>query len=414
QGQTLVDLYHLRDRLGRELSEHPTVRVATRSGVGIAPAATLDQLWAVDRRLQQEETARQLWHRAEQSAAAAIALGHPATLPKASLVAAYTLWDQAASALEQVAGDTWRAPQAAARRRQYEQQRAIAAYYYDTARSDFLVPIVDATGMARRVRLTVCNLQRECRRWQGNQPPASPASLIKVPVAIALMANLHEAGVAPSTPLWVSPNNWTEDAGSIWVRTEYPLERIMADMVSASGNIATNQLIDYLGWEGVNQMLHSQGYRATRIRTKLVGETTYPANAGNAPNTITTDELTDMMVAIYNREIPHADLIQAALADQRDRALGHAAVQPPSVWLGEKTGRNSKVLGTTTAVSVGGDRYIITATLDHSASEATLQSIVAGVIQHLLAHDGFEQPAAPAQPGLPPVPRSPRLQAFLP
>jgi hypothetical protein len=72
------------------------------------------------------------------------------------------------------------------------------------------------------------------------------------------------------------------------------------------------------------------------------------------------------------------------------------------------------VLGTTTAVSVGGDRYIITATLDHSASEATLQSIVAGVIQHLLAHDGFEQPAAPAQPGLPPVPKSPRLQAFLP
>jgi beta-lactamase class A len=310
QGQTLVDLYHLRDRLGRELSEHPTVRVATRSGVGIAPAATLDQLWAVDRRLQQEETARRLWHRAEQSAAAAIALGQPATLPEASLVAAYTLWDQAASALEQVAGDTWRAPQAAARRRQYEQQRAIAAYYYDTARSDFLVPIVDATGMARRVRLTVCNLQRECRRWQGNQPPASPASLIKVPVAIALMANLHEAGVAPQHPAVGQPRQLDRrcrlDLGQNGVSP-----RTNHGRYGQRQRQHCHQPADRLpGLGGGQPMLHSQSYRATRIRTKLVGETTYPANAGNAPNTITTDELTDMMVAIYNREIPHADLIQ--------------------------------------------------------------------------------------------------------
>jgi beta-lactamase class A len=39
------------------------------------------------------------------------------------------------------------------------------------------------------------------------------------------------------------------------VGAEYPLQVILADMVSASGNIATNQLIDYLGWDGVNQIL---------------------------------------------------------------------------------------------------------------------------------------------------------------
>jgi hypothetical protein len=51
---------------------------------------------------------------------------------------------------------------------------------------------------------------------------------------------------------------------------------------------------------------------------------------------ITTDELTDMMVAIYNHEYPGAELIAAALADQRDRALGHAAVEAPNVWLEKK------------------------------------------------------------------------------
>jgi beta-lactamase class A len=147
----------------------------------------------------------------------------------------------------------------------------------------FCRPLGRNNGLAERLRLTVCNLQRECRRWQGNRPPASPASLIKVPVAIALMAKLDQEGTAPATPLWVSPSNWTEDAGSTWVRTEYPLEQIMADMVSASSNIATNQLIDYLGWEGVNQMLRNWGYTKTRVTSKLVGESTYPANAGNAP-----------------------------------------------------------------------------------------------------------------------------------
>ncbi|MBE9111177.1 serine hydrolase, partial [Nodosilinea sp. LEGE 07298] len=390
QVETLVDLYHLRDRLGRELHQSATVMVATRSGVGRAPAATLDQLWAIDRRLQQEDAARRLWHRAEKAAAAAIALGNPATLPPDSVAAAYTHWNTAIAALSQIAPEVLGASQTTIRRQQYEQQRAIAAYHYDTARSEFLVPIVEQTGMAARVRLTVCNLERECRRWQGNQPPANPASLIKVPVAIALMTHLYGAGIDPAEPVWVDPSNWTEDAGTTWVRTEYPLAQIMADMISASSNIATNQLIDYLGWEGVNQSLHSRGYRATRIHTKLVGESTYPANVGNGPNLLTTDELTDMMVAIYNQEVPHAGLIQAALAEQRDRNLGHTAVRPPITWLGEKTGRNSKVLGTTTAISVGGQRYIITVTLDRSANETAVRSIVTGVIQHLLTHDGFE------------------------
>ncbi|MBW4482705.1 MAG: class A beta-lactamase-related serine hydrolase [Tildeniella torsiva UHER 1998/13D] len=395
--ETLAELYRLRDRLGIELSHYPTVMVATRSGVGPPPADVLTQLGTINYRLQQEEIARQLQQRAEQAAAAAIALGNPATLPASELATAYTHWDQAVAALNQIPPNTFAEAQAAAKKQQYEQQRAIAAYHYDTARSAFLQPIVEQTGLASRVRLTVCSLQRECRRWQGHLPPASPASLIKVPVAIALMAKLHQEGTVPSTTIWVSPSNWTEDAGSIWVRTEYPAEQIMADMISASGNIATNQLIDYIGWEGIQQSLQSHGYQATRVTKKLVGESTYPANAGNTPNRITTDELTDMMVAIYNGEFPGADLIEAALADQRDRNLGHAAVHSPNDWLGEKTGRNSKVLGTTTAISVGSQRYIITATLDYSGNEAAMRSIVAGVSQHLLTHDGFEPEADRAE-----------------
>jgi beta-lactamase class A len=406
EARTLSDLHRWRDRLRADLGQSPTM-IVTRSGVSPAPAAALGQLWAIDRRLGQEERARWLLRQANQAAAAAIALGDPATLSPGTLAVSYTHWDHALSALGQIPAETFGADQVAAQRQQYARHRAIAAYQYDTARSSFLAPIVEQTGRAAQVRLTVCNLQRECRRWQGSRPPASPASLIKVPIAIALVSKLHAAGIAPDTPLWISPSNWTEDAGSIAVRREYPLEQIMADMVSASSNIATNQLIDYLGWQGVNQELHNRGYTATRVSRKLVGEDTYPVNLGDAPNRITTDELTDMMVGIYNRDYPSAALIEAALANQRDRALGYAAVPPPIVWLGEKTGRNSQVMGTTTAVSVHGQCYIITATLDHG-NEAALRSIMARVMEHLLIHNGFEPTDVPA-----PV-VAVRPQAFLP
>jgi beta-lactamase class A len=404
----MAELLRLRDRLYRDLNRPDTVMVATRSGVEVVPATTLAQFQAVDHRLRQEELALGLGNQARQAAATAIALGPPEQLSPSALAAAYGHWQDALALLGRVPGETFAAAQLAPQRQEYERQLAMAAYHYDTARSAFLHPLVEATGQAEGVRLTVCSLDRECRRWQGNRPPASPASLIKVPVAIALVSHLQQRAVDPSVAIRVDPGNWTEDAGSTWVGTDYPLEQLMADMLSASGNIATNQLIDYLGWQGVNQPLRARGYGATRVSRKLVGQSTYPAQSGSAPNTLTTDELTDMMVAVYRDEVPHADLIRAALANQRDRALGHAAVPPSVVWLGEKTGRNSKVLGTTTAVQVDGQGYILTATLDYSANEAAMGSLLAGVLQHLLRHRGFgpqgELPGAIA----------PRSQTFLP
>jgi beta-lactamase class A len=334
--------------------------------------------------------AQSLWQEAVRHGDQAYALGDPTTLPDEQVAVAYAQWQQALYTLSQVPPTSFVAPAAATQAALYRQQLATLAYRYDTLRSEFLFPIADQGGDASRVRITVCNLRRECRRWQGNRPPANPASLIKVPVAVALMTKLHQEGVDPQAGLWVNPSNWTEDAGWIRVRSEYALERVMADMISRSGNVATNQLIDYLGWEGVNQALQAQGYTATRITTKLVGDKTYPANRGFAPNQLTTDELTDMMVGIYNQEHPNSAAIQAALANQVDIRLGKTALRPPMIWLGEKTGRNSQVIGSTMAALIGGETYIITATLDHSGNEAALRTVMAGVAEHILTHHGFD------------------------
>lgn len=391
--QSLADLYQLRDQLQALQASPLPSPLGQAAGANPKTVPSLDpadQLWALHHRIRHEEVAQSLWQEAVRYGDQAYALGDATTLPDEQVAVAYAQWQKALYTLRQVPPTSFVAPAAATQAALYRQQLATLAYRYDTLRSEFLFPIVAQVGDASRVRLTVCNLRRECRRWQGNRPPINPASLIKVPVAVALMTKLHQDGVDPQAGLWVNPSNWTEDAGWIRVRSEYTLERVMADMISRSGNVATNQLIDYIGWEGVNQTLQAQGYTATRITTKLVGDKTYPANRGFAPNQLTTDELTDMMVGIYNQEHPNSAAIQSALANQFDIRLGKTALRPPMIWLGEKTGRNSQVIGSTMAALIGGETYIITATLDHSGNEAALRTVMASVAEHILTHDGFD------------------------
>lgn len=396
--KSLEELYQIRDRLQAQLADHPPVLISSRTATATVPTELMGNLQAVEIRIQVEEAAKVSWNDAIRAASQATTLNSQAKKSKESAAQVYTLWKTAMDSLKEVPEDSFLASQAAAKREEYQSNLAVAAYRYDTARSDFLLPIAEKTGMASRVRVTVCNLQRECRRLRGNEPPASPASLIKVPVAIALMEKLSEEKIDVNTPILVSRGNWTEDAGKIWVGSEYPLKKILLDMISLSGNIATNQLIDYIGRDFINQVLRDRGYTTTTVRTKLVGQSTYPANLGTPPNVITTDELTDMMVGIYNQEHPGDDLILEGLVNQYDWELGYEAVKRPAVWIGEKTGQNSKVLGSTTGVNIGGDRYVITVTLDYSGSEPAVKTVIRGIVEYLIQHKGFgDAPGAAAK-----------------
>lgn len=389
QAESLDEWYAIRDRLQEELANQPPVLISSRTGTATAPTELLQTLQAVEIRIQVEETAKELWEQALAAGSEAAQLGVGDDAPKEDLKHAYELWKEAIDTLQEIPEDSLLADEAAAKIAEYEPNYGVAAYRYDTARSGFLVPIAEQTGMGDRVRITVCSLERECRRLRGNEPPASPASLIKVPVAMALMEKLATENIDPETKIVVSRGNWTEDAAKIWVGSEYTLRKIMYDMIALSGNIATNELIDYVGRDAINQMLRDRGYTVTTVNTKLVGLRTYPVNAGVGPNVINSDELTDMMVSIYNNEHPGDELILDALVNQYDWDLGYSATKLPAVWIGEKTGQNSKVLGTTTAVSINGKRYVITVTIDYTANEPAVRSVVRGIVEHLMEHDGF-------------------------
>jgi beta-lactamase class A len=121
-----------------------------------------------------------------------------------------------------------------------------------------------------------------------------------------------------------------------------------------------------------------------------MGEKIMPENPGSGPNRLTVNELTEMMVQIYNGETPGAKFLVETLNRQYDRNIGFAALQGTQAqWLGEKTGENSQVLGTTVAMSIDGEAYIITVIDSRSGSDTEMRQSIAKIADYISKNPGF-------------------------
>ncbi|HEY9850642.1 MAG TPA: serine hydrolase [Leptolyngbyaceae cyanobacterium] len=254
-----------------------------------------------------------------------------------------------------------------------------------------LVKIARNNGLSSP-SITVCNLSGKCLNYRGNSYPQSAASLIKVPIAIALLQKLSEKKISLSTPTYIHPNNYTEeDYSDIKVGKSYPWRYLLTQLIAYSSNIAANQIIDYLGWNYINRVLANLGYPNTRVAYKFTGEVTAPRrNQGWASNRITTNELTAMMMKIYNRQRPEYSTLVSIFSRQADRDLGWQALQgSTSRWLGEKTGENSRVRGTTLAVEIKNKIYLITVTENNGKKEQQIRRCIREIVSYIAKNNGI-------------------------
>jgi beta-lactamase class A len=246
-----------------------------------------------------------------------------------------------------------------------------------------------------------------CRHHQGEQLMASPASLIKVPVAVALADRAHrKPSMTLDQKILIDAGNFTENAAGsvIEVGQAYSLRKVMSRMIIDSDNIATNQLIDYLGYDQIERSLKQLGYSQTLVGHKLAGDQVIPTDFGPGNNQSSTHEITTMMAQFYSVDTPANRDITTALRDQSDRELGYEALtdipspvssaasaspstnQPAALkiqWLGEKTGQNAEVLASTLAMSVGQNYYVLTVALDNNGNADGLRQIIRGIADHL-------------------------------
>ena len=394
--RSLDELYKIRDRLITELEQpdNPSPEPTLLSRL-VPPAANpqeklLSQLQAVEAQILVEQRAKDDLQQAVRLANRAVETKRQQNQSIESSQQTHFLWNQALNNLQEVPQNSFLASLTASKTQEYRENLTAATSQVQQAKSDFLAAVARESGLSGQASIGICRLSRECVHLRGDVPPVSPASLIKVPIAVALMQKLETEKISLNKEVFVNRGNFTEDSSTkILSPKNYPLKTLLEEMIDRSSNTATNQLIDYLGWDYINQFLDNRGYEVTRVKFKLMGEKIMPANPGFGRNRVTANELTEMMVQIYNGETPGAKQLIETLNGQYDRALGFAALQGTKVqWLGEKTGQNSLVLGTTLAMSIDGEAYVMTV-IDTRSGDLQMRQSISKIADYISKNPSF-------------------------
>ena len=394
--RSLDELYKIRDRLVTELeqpanpSPEPTLLSRLVPLAANPQEKLLSQLQAVEAQILVEQRAKDDLQQAVRLANRAVETKRQQNQSIESSQQTQFLWNQALNNLQSVPQDSFLASLTASKTQEYRENLTAATSQVQQAKSDFLAAVARESGLSGQASIGICRLSRECVHLRGDVPPVSPASLIKVPIAVALMQKLETEKISLNKEVFVNRGNFTEDSSTkILSPKNYPLKTLLEEMIDRSSNTATNQLIDYLGWDYINQFLDNRGYEVTRVKFKLMGEKIMPANPGFGRNRVTANELTEMMVQIYNGETPGAKQLIEILNGQYDRALGFAALQGTKAqWLGEKTGQNSLVLGTTLAMSIDGEAYVMTV-IDTRSGDLQMRQSISKIADYISRNPSF-------------------------
>jgi beta-lactamase class A len=394
--RSLDELYKIRDRLVTELEQPTSPSPEPTLLSGLVPLAAnpqeklLSQLQAVEAQILVEQRANDDLQQAVRLANRAVETKRQQNQSIESSQQTQFLWNQALNNLQSVTQDSFLASLTASKTQEYRENLTAATSQVQQAKSDFLAAVARESGLSGQASIGICRLSRECVHLRGDVPPVSPASLIKVPIAVALMQKVETEKISLNKEVFVNRGNFTEDSSTkILSPKNYPLKTLLEEMIDRSSNTATNQLIDYLGWDYINQFLDNRGYEVTRVKFKLMGEKIMPANPGFGRNRVTANELTEMMVQIYNGETPGAKQLIETLNGQYDRALGFAALQGTKAqWLGEKTGQNSLVLGTTLAMSIDGEAYVMTV-IDTRSGDLQMRQSISKIADYISRNPSF-------------------------
>ncbi|MDE5068030.1 MAG: serine hydrolase, partial [Trichodesmium sp. St16_bin4-tuft] len=258
--KSVQELYEMRDRIVNQLESLPTPRktlfFSEQYQTTLEKQQNLVQkLQEIDVQILIEQRANDNWKQALNLGAQAAKVSVSQNPSLKTRKTQKHLWQQAIYNLEEIPTDSLIGEKTNKKLKEYKRSLNDYSDQLNLTKSKFLERIRKDSGLSSKAMITVCNLQRECLDLNGNKPPASAASLIKVPIAVALMQKVSKENISLDTPVYVSRGNFTEDASKIRARKRYPLKTLVGEMIDHSSNIATNQLIDYLGRPYINKVL---------------------------------------------------------------------------------------------------------------------------------------------------------------
>lgn len=173
------------------------------------------------------------------------------------------------------------------------------------------------------------------------------ASIIKVPILIALMQDVQEGKRSLSEEIVLHESDMVAGAGKLQFRapgTVYSLEFLGREMIRISDNTATNLLIQTLGMDRIQGWLQSHGFRQTQLNRLMMD---FGAIEAGRQNYTSAEEMVRMLLELADGKYLDAkgtDFVLELLRDCADREAIPSKL-PAGTVVAHKTGTLDYVRG---------------------------------------------------------------------
>lgn len=179
------------------------------------------------------------------------------------------------------------------------------------------------------------------RVWKKNPSGKfRSASLIKVPIAAAVMEKLGEGGISLDDSLKVSKKNRVSGSGTLrWENngTQIPLGTVLFKMITESDNTATKMIVDRMGFDTITASLEHLGLNNTNVCPNISNMTSRKISDDSFT---TPQDIAGLFEKIYKGGLvgrEHSDYLLGILKQTKSRNRLRAGL--PEGWqLGHKTG----------------------------------------------------------------------------
>ncbi|MFA4931294.1 MAG: serine hydrolase [Caldisericia bacterium] len=194
---------------------------------------------------------------------------------------------------------------------------------------------------------------------QNSSLPFGAASIIKIPllVCVAQLVELGELAWDRPIRLTVPAPHGTGLLEHLDSTRPWSVQDLCIMMMGVSDNMACNQLIEEIGMERLNDVLHRLGYAVTSIRRRMMDRETL---ARGIDNSVTAAEIADMLAQLYTHRLVSNAASERILGYLRMNQLRDLVAWPlpGSAALAGKTGGMPGSLLDAELVSVtGGPTY---------------------------------------------------------
>lgn len=188
-----------------------------------------------------------------------------------------------------------------------------------------------------------------------------PASMIKLPLAVAAGAAIAARRLRWDTPVTVASCNATLNDAPSPIEPGYrtTVEELTTFMLQRSDNVATNQLIDVLGRSRATDDVRALGFPGTAVRRKLSGSLPLiddPDATGR--NVFACAEAATMLEAIAQDRVPEAPALHRILATSWWDVKLSRGIEPGDAFA-HKTGDTDEVSHDGGILTLAGAPWVI-------------------------------------------------------